>query len=61
MAKADEQATETNQQQQTRRSWQRPTLKAAGTVSDVLQGGTGKVTVVVGDPGESQKVPSMDM
>jgi hypothetical protein len=60
MAKADEQTTETNQQQ-TRRSWQRPTLKAAGTVSDVLQGGTGKVTVVVGDPGESQKVPSMDM
>ena len=60
MAKADDQAIETNQQQ-TRRSWQRPTLKAAGAVSDVLQGGSGKVTVIVGDPGESQKVPAMDM
>jgi len=41
--------------------WQRPELKPAGKVGDVLQGGTGKATVTVGDPGESQKVPSMDM
>ncbi len=44
-----------------RKSWQRPALKPAGTVGDVLQGGTGKVTVVVGDPGEPMKVPAMDM
>ena len=47
--------------QPVRKTWQRPELKPAGRVGDVLQGGTGKVTVVVGDPGESQKVPSMDM
>lgn len=41
--------------------WQRPELKPAGKVGDVLQGGTGKMTVVVGDPGEPQKVPAMDM
>ena len=45
----------------TRKQWQRPALKPAGTVGDVLQGGTGKVTVVVGDPGEPMKVPANDM
>jgi hypothetical protein len=44
-----------------RKPWQRPALKPAGTVGDVLQGGTGKVTVVVGDPGEPMKVPANDM
>jgi hypothetical protein len=44
-----------------KKPWQKPELKAAGTVGEVLQGGNGKVTVTVGDPGESQKVPSMDM
>jgi hypothetical protein len=41
-----------------RQPWQRPALKSVGTVGDVLQGGNGKVTVIVGDPGEPQKVPS---
>jgi hypothetical protein len=44
-----------------KKAWQRPELTPAGRVGDVLQGGTGKMTVLVGDPGESQKVPSMDM
>jgi hypothetical protein len=44
-----------------KKPWQRPELTAVGSVGDVLQGGTGKVTVIVGDPGEPQKVPSMDM
>jgi hypothetical protein len=35
-------------------------LKSVGTVGDVLQGGMGKVTVVVGDPGEPQKVPAQE-
>ena len=41
-----------------RRRWNPPALKPVGTVGDVLKGGNGKVTVVVGDPGEPQKVPA---
>jgi hypothetical protein len=44
-----------------KKPWHPPELTPVGSVSDVLQGGTGKVTVIVGDPGEPQKVPSMDM
>lgn len=43
-----------------RRIWQRPAITPAGTVSSVLQSGSGKVTVVTGDPGEPHKVPGMD-
>jgi hypothetical protein len=45
---------------QPRQPWRRPELKSVGTVGDVLQGGMGKVTVVVGDPGEPQKVPAQE-
>jgi hypothetical protein len=58
---SNEQKTPQPDAQSVKKAWQRPELKQTGTVGDVLQGGTGKVTVVVGDPGESQKVPSMDM
>jgi hypothetical protein len=45
---------------QPRQPWRRPELKSVGTVGDVLQGGMGKVTVTVGDPGEPQKVPAQE-
>ena len=43
-----------------RRAWQRPAVLPAGTLGDLVQFGTGKVTVVTGDPGEPQKVPATD-
>jgi hypothetical protein len=43
-----------------RRPWQRPTLTPAGTIGSVLRGGSNKVTVVTGDPGEPRKIPGMD-
>jgi hypothetical protein len=43
-----------------RRPWTRPSIVSAGTVSAILRGGHGKVTVVTGDPGEPMKVPSTD-
>jgi hypothetical protein len=43
-----------------RRPWTPPTVAPIGTVAEVLRGGTGKVSVITGDPGESQKVPSME-
>lgn len=43
-----------------RRKWQRPTVTPVGTLSDVLRGGPGKLTTVVGDPGEPRKVPGGD-
>ena len=51
------------QQDTTRRArqpWQPPAVTPVGTISSVLQGGSGKVTVVTGDPGEPRKVPGMD-
>lgn len=42
------------------RVWETPTLRAVGTVGDVLKNGGGKVTVIIGDPGEPRKVPSLD-
>jgi hypothetical protein len=39
-----------------RQPWQEPTVKPVGTVAEVLKGGSGKVTVITGDPGEPQKV-----
>jgi hypothetical protein len=50
----------THLDRQPRRAWQRPSLKNVGSVSEVVQQGGGKVTVVTGDPGEPQKVPSME-
>jgi hypothetical protein len=41
-----------------RRTWQPPVVKRVGSVGDVLRGGNGKLTVLTGDPGEPQKVPS---
>jgi len=46
---------------ESRRAWKRPALKSVGTVAEVIQAGTGKVSVITGDPGESQKVPAMEM
>ncbi|HET9369106.1 MAG TPA: hypothetical protein VFO19_02620 [Vicinamibacterales bacterium] len=43
-----------------RRRWEPPMVKAAGTVGDVLRNGGGKVTVLTGDPGEPRKVPAQD-
>ena len=43
-----------------RRRWEPPVVKAAGTVGDVLRNGGGKVTVLTGDPGEPRKVPAQD-
>lgn len=37
-------------------NWKTPTLTYAGRVDQLVQGGTGKVTVEVGDPGEPKKV-----
>jgi hypothetical protein len=46
--------------QQRRQPWEPPKLTSVGTISSVLQGGSGKVTVTVGDPGEPRKVPGGD-
>jgi hypothetical protein len=37
-------------------TWERPTLRLVGRLDQLVQGGTGKVTVEVGDPGEPKKV-----
>ena len=37
------------------RPWEKPELKDAGNVGDVLQGGGGKLSVVAADPGEPRK------
>jgi len=42
-----------------KRIWARPEVRLVGTVSDVMQTGMGKVTVVTGDPGENLKVEVM--
>jgi hypothetical protein len=49
MTNRKESATEKN-------TWETPTLAYAGRVDQLVQGGTGKVTVEVGDPGEPKKV-----
>jgi hypothetical protein len=36
--------------------WESPTVKFVGRVDQLVQGGQGKVTVQVGDPGEPKKV-----
>jgi hypothetical protein len=37
---------------QGRRPWEPPALKAIGSISQLVQGGMGKITAVVGDPGD---------
>jgi hypothetical protein len=37
-------------------TWERPTVRLVGRLDQLVQGGTGKVTVEVGDPGEPKKV-----
>ena len=37
------------------RPWQKPELKDAGNVADVLQGGGGKLSVDHADPGDPRK------
>jgi hypothetical protein len=37
-------------------SWDRPTVRLVGRLDQIVQAGTGKVTVEVGDPGEPKKV-----
>jgi hypothetical protein len=39
-----------------KKQWTAPTLSYVSRVDQVVQGGTGKVTVEVGDPGEPKKV-----
>lgn len=51
----------TSQHSTDRRPWEPPTLRRVGTVGSVLKGGTNKVTVVSGDPGEPQKIPGNDL
>jgi hypothetical protein len=38
-----------------RRPWQPPAVKTVGTISQVLQGGGGKLSTTGGDPGENRK------
>lgn len=38
-----------------RRPWQSPELKVVGTVSEILQGGGGKLSVVANDSGDINK------
>jgi hypothetical protein len=38
--------------------WQTPTLLYVGSVAQAIQGGQGKLTADLGDPGEPLKVPS---
>jgi hypothetical protein len=40
-----------------RQPWEPPTLKAVGSIAEVLQGGGGKNSPSPGDPGESRKPP----
>jgi hypothetical protein len=43
---------------QPRQPWQPPTLKAVGSIAEVLQQGGGKPSMSPGDPGEPRKVGS---
>ncbi|MEO8481882.1 MAG: hypothetical protein ABI634_06705 [Acidobacteriota bacterium] len=46
--------------QESKRAWKQPTVTSAGTVSGILQGGHGKVSVTTGDPGEPHKIAGND-
>jgi hypothetical protein len=40
---------------ESRRRWEKPTVRQVGAVSDVLKGGGGKLSVAGGDPGDGRK------
>ena len=42
--------------QQKRQPWTPPTMKAVGSIAEVLQNGGGKPSMAPGDPGEPRKV-----
>jgi len=50
---------EGRQTSQVKRAWARPEVRLVGTVSEVMQTGMGKTTIVTGDPGENLKVEVM--
>jgi hypothetical protein len=47
--------SETNQSAQPRRPWQAPVVTLRGTLGELVREGTGKVSVIAGDPGEPRK------
>ena len=38
-----------------RRPWEAPSLKAVGTVAEILQGGEGKASILASDSGDIHK------
>ena len=48
--------TKQETQPKANQTWTKPSLRAVGTVGEVLKQGGGKVTVLTGDPGEPRKV-----
>jgi len=50
---------EGRQTSQVKRAWARPEVRLVGTVSEVMQTGMGKTTIITGDPGENLKVEVM--
>jgi len=50
---------EGRQTSQVKRAWARPEVRLVGAVSEVMQTGMGKTTIVTGDPGENLKVEVM--
>jgi hypothetical protein len=38
-----------------RRPWEQPTLKAVGTVGEILEGGSGKASILASDSGDIHK------
>lgn len=46
---------ETTVERSDRQAWQTPALKSVGTISELLQGGSGKPSVSTADPGEPRK------
>jgi len=40
-----------------RRTWERPTVKTVGTISEVVQAGGGKISRVSADPGDAPLKP----
>ena len=47
--------TETKTIKDQTRPWEKPELKDAGNVADVLQGGGGKLSIDHSDPGDPRK------
>jgi hypothetical protein len=47
--------SKTSQSAQPRRPWQAPVVTLRGTLGELVREGTGKVSVIAGDPGEPRK------